>query len=455
MKHISTERLSIYEKHLKVKRQEVLAAYNWNKALCGALFPAIQCLEITLRNAIDRAIQENPPSGSKGLYSTRTDWILSLPTYMGNKKISNHDRYSKSPRKHQTVDSSGYVLSKNGTREIVKRIWEEKKVLDATSKLKKAGKSPTPDAVISVMDFGFWTNLLSSKYEDAKAFSLLWPNQLAQIFPNAPSGTSREDIENEFIKVRELRNRLTHHEAIWKFFYDDLKGKPDYSNPVYGSNASCSLLLKHYEGILELIRWMSIERLDGFIKHESDLRFRSLCSLNGLHSFIAPEKISQTIHTGKGGWGIRKLLKKLDKGETIRIVNKAGSICTMSNDFHRRQTVDDRGILDNTISDMLKTGLSSFRSKRPDDKTIYEAFKTSSLNQMKEVGDRVVSWNNYCAEVLEDKDGVVTLKVIGRYVTNEDGNVIRNNMDGIKSTGLKSLSMTVKDLSINWYQTDY
>ncbi|MGB3727361.1 MAG: hypothetical protein WA981_16535, partial [Glaciecola sp.] len=94
MKYISAERLSVYEHHLKVKKDDVLAAYNWNKALCGALFPALQCLEVTLRNAIDCAIRENPPKAAKGQYSTGSDWIFSLTSYMGNRKLPNHIRYT-------------------------------------------------------------------------------------------------------------------------------------------------------------------------------------------------------------------------------------------------------------------------------------------------------------------------------------------------------------------------
>ncbi|HGS4800663.1 TPA: Abi family protein [Vibrio cholerae] len=337
MKYISRERLSVYEHHLKVKKSEVFAAYNWNKALCGALFPAIQCLEVTFRNAIDRAIQENPPKAANGHYSTGTDWIFSLTSYMGNRKLKNSVRYTKNNRGgKQPTDQSGYVLAKNGTRLIVTHIWEEKKVIDASKKLKREGKTVTPGGVISVMDFGFWTNFLSFEYEDVSSQMLLWPNQLTTVFPNAPVGTTRFDIEKKFIRIRELRNRLTHHEAIWKFFYDDpLTGKPDYSKPVYGANASCSLLLKHYNDILEIISWMSEDRLANFLEHQGDVRFKTLCSIDGLHSFISPEKISYSHPITKGGWGVRKLLSKLDNGEAVRVTRKGLTVCTIAKDFHK------------------------------------------------------------------------------------------------------------------------
>nr|WP_228737357.1 hypothetical protein [Klebsiella pneumoniae]CAG9070813.1 Abi-like protein [Klebsiella pneumoniae] len=62
---ISDERLDIYEKHLKVEPHQVMSAYHWNKALAGAMLPALQCLEVTLRNALDQAIRTTPLPGQK------------------------------------------------------------------------------------------------------------------------------------------------------------------------------------------------------------------------------------------------------------------------------------------------------------------------------------------------------------------------------------------------------
>ncbi|MCH8492857.1 MAG: Abi family protein [Idiomarina sp.] len=336
MKYISSSRLSVYEHHLKVKHDEVLAAYHWNKALCAALFPVIQCLEVTLRNAIDCAIRENPPKAAKGQYSTGPDWIFSFTEYMGNRTLPNHKRYTKNARPKQPVDKQGYVLASNKTRLITNYLWEEKKVVDASKKLKRVGKSVTPNNVISVMDFGFWTNFLSITYEDISSQMLLWPNQLKTVFPNAPVGITRSDIEKIFLSIKELRNRLTHHEAIWKFFYDNpVTGMPDYSKPVYGAKASCSLLLKHYEDILEAIKWMSKDRLARFLEHHGDARFRALCSLDGLHSFISPEKITCTHPINKGGWGVRKLLNQLENGEPVRITRNGKTVYTLAKDFHR------------------------------------------------------------------------------------------------------------------------
>ncbi|POB84077.1 hypothetical protein CRN30_07820, partial [Vibrio vulnificus] len=126
-KYISKERLDIYTKHLKVKDAQVLPAYQWNKDLAGALLPALHCLEVTLRNSISCAIQENPPPAAKSLYSTGNDWIFSLTEYMGKKLIPKHLRFTKKARHGQLVDAQGFVLDKFNKRLVVKRAWEEDK----------------------------------------------------------------------------------------------------------------------------------------------------------------------------------------------------------------------------------------------------------------------------------------------------------------------------------------
>lgn len=333
---ISSERLDIYEHHLKVTSSQVLAAYHWNKALSGALLPALQCLEVTLRNAIDQAIQSNPPSGSNGLYSTNRNWVFSLPEYKGRSVIRNSQRYKRvaNPRPHQQVDTHNFLLDNYGHRVIQKRIWEEDQVRNAKRRIKTAGKVVNANRVISGLDFGFWTNLLSDKYEDTSSNSLLWPNLLPIIFPNAPQGSTRQDIENKFTKIRELRNRLSHHEAIWKFHYDcPQTGKTDYQRPVYGKQASCNLLLKHYEDILTIIEWIDIDRKAVFLEHKTHSRFMSLCSIDGLNSFIDPEKIELNVPSSKGGWAMKKVLKALDKSSLIRVTRQGDTIFTIGADI--------------------------------------------------------------------------------------------------------------------------
>jgi hypothetical protein len=107
--YINTERLDIYVKHLKVNSSQVMAAYHWNKALCGAMLPALQCLEITLRNALDHAIQTDSPPAAGNLWLTDHNWIFDLPGTWVTK-----------PGKIIMTDTSGPSLENQGNKLMVK-----------------------------------------------------------------------------------------------------------------------------------------------------------------------------------------------------------------------------------------------------------------------------------------------------------------------------------------------
>ncbi|EPB5915833.1 Abi family protein [Citrobacter amalonaticus] len=333
-KFISVERLDIYKKHLKVEPHQVMSAYHWNKALAGAMLPALQCLEVTLRNALDQAIRSVPPPGATGLWLTDHNWIFSLPRYMGKKafpKLSVRFKMARKPG--QPRDPQGILLDQYGNRVVARKVREENLVEQARDAIVNEGKIITPARVIAAMSFGFWTTLLSTKYEDNSSKSLLWPNLNTVVFPHLPVGHGMQDVRHAFNRIRSLRNRLSHHEALWKFHYDDpATGLPDYGNPVYGAHASSSLLRKHYDDILDMIGWMSPDRKTTFLSHSANLRFYALCSVDGLNSYISPEKIKSQIKVTRGGKGISRLIKVLEKNEFIRIVKEGQTVLTIGTD---------------------------------------------------------------------------------------------------------------------------
>lgn len=120
--------------------------------------------------------------------------------------------------------------------------------------------------MISGLDFCFWTNFLTKNYDEPRNRSLLWPHLLPTVFPGAPAGTPRHILEKKFTRIRDLRNRLAHHEAIWKFQEEDpVTGAPDYNRPVYGLQASLQLLRRAWEDMLEALSWLSPARHGAFL----------------------------------------------------------------------------------------------------------------------------------------------------------------------------------------------
>lgn len=292
---INAKRLDIYVKHLKVKKSQAMAAYHWNKHLAAAIMPALQCMEVTLRNAIDLAVQSAPPKGAVGLWQTDRWWVSILPEYMGNTLIQPTDRYKLARNAHDRQDAQGFQLNSRGRRVLNRKLTEETQPEQAKNQIRAEGKAITSERIIAGLTFGFWTTLMTDKYEDLSSDRLLWPGLFSEVFPHAPAGFGREDVKKVIFRIKDLRNRVSHHEAVWKFSKDNpATGRPDPSRPVYGAAASCSLLNKHYDDILDVIGWINPDRLKNFLSHGADRRFRALCSVDGLNAYCNPAKIRQT-----------------------------------------------------------------------------------------------------------------------------------------------------------------
>ena len=87
---------------------------------------------------------------------------------------------------------------------------EIEKVLDAQDTLEKYRKKITRDGIIAELSFGFWVFLFSRKYDDReRAF---WRKALYRLFP----GQRRRQVHDKLQDIRKLRNRLAHHERIYR-----------------------------------------------------------------------------------------------------------------------------------------------------------------------------------------------------------------------------------------------
>jgi hypothetical protein len=75
------------------------------------------------------------------------------------------------------------------------------------NKLLKRGKY-TNDRLVSDLPFGFWTTLF-----DRPQFRAGGQN-LHNIFPNRPSGTQPKKINQDLDRIRQLRNRVAHHQPL-------------------------------------------------------------------------------------------------------------------------------------------------------------------------------------------------------------------------------------------------
>ncbi len=289
--YISPDRLKSYEIDLKLTDLDhQIKAYHWSKELCSSIFPIIQCLEITLRNAINDSIVKT--TIERGRFDADEWWFKNLAEYESlrtrPKKIKNiKKQLSKGKITQEEYEKEKECINKQ-------KCWEGREIEKSIDYIKNNRKpDPSHGDVIAKLNFGFWINLLTKKYYSGDN-QLLWPNLLPHVFPNLPdeikqtSGREQlKELHKKFDHVRELRNRLFHHEPIWKFYNRDNDGNIDYNAPIYGINPSISILRKIVNEMLDMIEWISPEIKNYLIKSGCCDNFFTLCTKEEFDAHIA------------------------------------------------------------------------------------------------------------------------------------------------------------------------
>lgn len=144
---------------------EALELYAWNAQMSSALMVPSHFAEVLTRNAVSDALST--------VYGHRWPWSnafrLSLPTPVN----------TYNPR----------------------RDLEQTRV-----------KHSTTGKVIADLKFVFWETMFTARHHDR-----VWKNQIHSLFPNAAEPDSKElrkRIYDDLNHIRQLRNRMAHHEPI-------------------------------------------------------------------------------------------------------------------------------------------------------------------------------------------------------------------------------------------------
>lgn len=163
---ISYERLSVYgyhPNHSDSQNLTALARYLWNIALSESFYPSIQLCEITLRNQLYTQVTQK---------FNDVDWL-----------------------------NNPAILVNHRDREDVEAI---------SLSLLKRNRDASAHRIIPELSFGFWSGLLHKRYE-----GVLWPWLLKPCFPClAKRNRTQSYIFQRLNDIRQLRNRIFHHEKI-------------------------------------------------------------------------------------------------------------------------------------------------------------------------------------------------------------------------------------------------
>lgn len=221
---ISQPRLDTYLRHARLTNpgataEDSLDLYVWNLRVGAALHGPLHMLEVCLRNGL----HSNLMLGFQG------DWIDD-PQFIHACVLAQYP----APQVGQQRSRPGPDLLKDiyKVRNRVAGGLAKKNARAARTGQMPAKTAVTINDVVAGLDFGFWTQMLHSQFEQT-----LWRPILHHAFPYFTKITgnalTRDVVEKRFNELRDLRNRVMHHE------------------PLFNSN-----LPQNFANLSEAISWM-------------------------------------------------------------------------------------------------------------------------------------------------------------------------------------------------------
>lgn len=162
-----------FDEYMVAANHDSVAArelYEWNISISAAFFELISHVEVALRNAVD-AVLEPLEVRETARVNVRHGWWFASPTF-----LTEHDlNFHRNAWKHLGDKATG----------------------------------ATRDKVFSSMTFGIWDAIFGPSYEQ------LFRKHLVYAFPNRGTGFKRDTVQKNILALRNLRNRIAHHQAIF------------------------------------------------------------------------------------------------------------------------------------------------------------------------------------------------------------------------------------------------
>lgn len=242
--YISTDRLATYTTLIGcTDLDKAVGAYYWNKALGGAVYSFLQCLEVSLRNSMHIA-------GRNKFH--RETWYEHVCKTVGND--------IRRQRRTTTLTTEN-----------------EKKINEAIAKLRRDGKVVSSSNVISTLMFGFWVKLFKRDFSSTNQ-SLLWPELLFKVFPNAPRTQSLQVFYDELTEINMLRNRFSHHEPLWK------------SGTILTIDDAILFLNEQITKIMDYVRYVNFDRAKMLQNSTAYKEFKGLNRRDTFDVFVGDTK---------------------------------------------------------------------------------------------------------------------------------------------------------------------
>ncbi|KXO06514.1 Tiorf34 protein [Moritella sp. JT01] len=227
---LSKEKLNTFEDKLGCKTNEdKIATYMFMQDLSSHYFTIIQIIEVHLRNAIHKAATNKFDDD---------EWFTNVPT------------------------------SQKSKNQVDKAIEDS---------LENVGVKYTSDDVIANLSFGFWVHMLHEDYGNPrKKEKNLWQYKFDDAFPYAKNkGKKRAALFRELGTLNKFRNRLYHHEPVWK------------QVKVNNINDAIKVLDNHYDKHIQFLSYMSKDAVTLIETLGLANKFKQSCKKENLEAYKA------------------------------------------------------------------------------------------------------------------------------------------------------------------------
>lgn len=285
---ISQQRFSTYQTSVfsGASDEECLGIYLWNKQIASAFLPALQILEVSLRNAIYLSKIEYEEEEIEKNYSPN-EWVA--------RKAAVDRRWFISVMTAQNNPESNRQI-----RRVQRQIAKE-------------NKDDIPENYIAKLTLGFWVSMVDKEFSTPNATYLtLWPQLRGKVFPHALDRNGQplsiRGIGTALRDINKIRNRLSHHEPLWR------------TSTTYNVQQAINKIVMDYKKCLDIIHWINPSNLKLLNIIDNTDKFRELCNAHSLwKNKQLPHGIPSLPVIDANGWCGPLLMESRLKGSILNI----------------------------------------------------------------------------------------------------------------------------------------
>lgn len=268
---LAPARIAGYKNFLHlISHDEIYRAYAWNYAVSAVVFPLMGCVEMHLRDSIHREFsQKYAPSGHPN--------PRSYPWY-------------------DWTEPAHYPLILKAKDDVQKLLYDNRSGA-------RLHPGPSTDDVVASLTFGFWLNIFRSLPNVAA------PKVMPKIFPNHPiknpakwgDKAVRTSLNEQLRMANDFRNRVAHHEPLFKFRYR--KSYPKNLEQGLKNLRSCM------KDSLEISAWADASAYKSLVESHW---YRQFLQLTTKDCFVSWVKVEVPLHIEAITWRCPDFARKMD-----------------------------------------------------------------------------------------------------------------------------------------------